>query len=490
MTLRVGVSGGAARRERRRASSVEAERLGADSVWVAGVLGRRRAHPARLPRRADLDDPAGHRHRPARRPDAGHARHVGAVVAGAVRRPLRARHRHQRAAGHGGLARRPVRPAGPANPRDDRDHPHDHAPASGSSTTARSTRCRCPTARAAHPLAHARRRTSRSTSPRSVPPTCGSPASSPTAGSATRSCPRRADVFLDPIREGAARGRDATSTELDLTVAVGVEFTDDVEEAGRRHAEGYAFTFGAMGSATTNFYNDAFARQGYGDDVREVQRLWLAGDQDAAPPAGPDRDRPRHQPDRHRRPRPRPPPPLPRRRRHDAPRRPRSDRALGLDGQLADLARLLDLVGRGEPRRSLLADLCSDTHRCPRPAVHRGPKRRLARALENCAQQRREHGDRHAGAAAERPRGLGSRARHRRPPHATHAVDTTDSFEAGVRSLAAHGDVSREPRRRHGRAAGLPPKPGRSCRRAPGRGACSDVRDRGLTVFTQCVKAR
>jgi F420-dependent oxidoreductase-like protein len=93
--------------------------------------------------------------------------------------------------------------------------------------------------------------------------------------------PETADVFFDPIRAGAAAaGRDVT--DLDLTVSVGVEFTDDVEEAGRRHAEGYAFTFGAMGSATTNFYNDAFERQGYGDDVREVQRLWLAGDRDAA----------------------------------------------------------------------------------------------------------------------------------------------------------------------------------------------------------------
>jgi alkanesulfonate monooxygenase SsuD/methylene tetrahydromethanopterin reductase-like flavin-dependent oxidoreductase (luciferase family) len=93
--------------------------------------------------------------------------------------------------------------------------------------------------------------------------------------------PETAEVFLDPIREGAERaGRDLA--ELDLTVAVGVELTDDVEAAGRRHAEGYAFTFGAMGSATTNFYNDAFERQGYGDDVREVQRLWLAGDRDAA----------------------------------------------------------------------------------------------------------------------------------------------------------------------------------------------------------------
>ena len=93
--------------------------------------------------------------------------------------------------------------------------------------------------------------------------------------------PETADVFFDPIREGAAlAGR--SFDDLDLTVAVGLEFTDDVEAAGRRHAEGYAFTFGAMGSATTNFYNNAFERQGYGDDVREVQRLWLAGDKEAA----------------------------------------------------------------------------------------------------------------------------------------------------------------------------------------------------------------
>jgi uncharacterized protein YndB with AHSA1/START domain len=70
--------------------------------------------------------------------------------------------------------------------------------------------------------------------------------------------------------------------DIDLTVAVGVEFTEDVEAAGRRHAEGYAFTFGAMGSASTNFYNNAFERQGYGDDVRAVQRMWLDGDKEGA----------------------------------------------------------------------------------------------------------------------------------------------------------------------------------------------------------------
>lgn len=90
-----------------------------------------------------------------------------------------------------------------------------------------------------------------------------------------------ADVFFDPIRAGAeAAGRSFEN--IDLTVSISCEITDDVETAGRRHASGFAFTFGAMGSARSNFYNEAFARQGWADDVAEVQRLWLAGDRDGA----------------------------------------------------------------------------------------------------------------------------------------------------------------------------------------------------------------
>ena len=90
-----------------------------------------------------------------------------------------------------------------------------------------------------------------------------------------------ADVFLDEISAGAASaGR--TLAELELSVSVGCEITDDVDEAGRRHAAGFAFTFGAMGSARSNFYNNAFTRQGWGDDVAAVQRLWLSGDRRAA----------------------------------------------------------------------------------------------------------------------------------------------------------------------------------------------------------------
>jgi hypothetical protein len=43
-----------------------------------------------------------------------------------------------------------------------------------------------------------------------------------------------------------------------------------------------AFTLGAMGSATTNFYNDAFKRGGWEAAGREVQRLWVAGNRPEA----------------------------------------------------------------------------------------------------------------------------------------------------------------------------------------------------------------
>jgi F420-dependent oxidoreductase-like protein len=88
--------------------------------------------------------------------------------------------------------------------------------------------------------------------------------------------PEHADVFLEPLRAGAARAGRSLA-ELDLVMPVAVEFTDDPEEAGRRHADGYAFTIGAMGAPGRNFYNRAFTAQGYGDDVQAVYELWQAG---------------------------------------------------------------------------------------------------------------------------------------------------------------------------------------------------------------------
>jgi F420-dependent oxidoreductase-like protein len=101
--------------------------------------------------------------------------------------------------------------------------------------------------------------------------------------------PEAAEVFLGPIREGAQRtGRSLD--QLDLVAPVAVEFHDDDAAAGaaaRRHADGYAFTIGAMGSGGQNFYNDAFTRLGYGTEVATVAELWQAGKHDEARTAVP-----------------------------------------------------------------------------------------------------------------------------------------------------------------------------------------------------------
>jgi F420-dependent oxidoreductase-like protein len=104
--------------------------------------------------------------------------------------------------------------------------------------------------------------------------------------------PEAADVFLRPLREGAERaGR--TLDDLDLVAPVAVEFYEDpaaADAAARRHADGYAFTIGAMGaggSGGQNFYNDAFTRLGYGAEVDEVRELWQADRHDDARAAVP-----------------------------------------------------------------------------------------------------------------------------------------------------------------------------------------------------------
>jgi len=98
---------------------------------------------------------------------------------------------------------------------------------------------------------------------------------------ATAFMPEAAHVFLEQITTGAqTAGR--TLSDVELTTAVTLEFASDSEQAARRHADGYAFTIGAMGSPSTNFYNRAFTRQGFGAAVDEVHALWQQGDRDKA----------------------------------------------------------------------------------------------------------------------------------------------------------------------------------------------------------------
>jgi alkanesulfonate monooxygenase SsuD/methylene tetrahydromethanopterin reductase-like flavin-dependent oxidoreductase (luciferase family) len=93
--------------------------------------------------------------------------------------------------------------------------------------------------------------------------------------------PEHADVFLEPLRVGAAKAGRSLS-EIDIQIGVGFEIGDDVEAMIEARKPAMAFTLGGMGSAKTNFYNDAFCRAGYQDAAEEVQALWVKGDKPAA----------------------------------------------------------------------------------------------------------------------------------------------------------------------------------------------------------------
>ena len=99
--------------------------------------------------------------------------------------------------------------------------------------------------------------------------------------------PEHADAHLAHLRRGAERaGR--TLASLDLAVGGTVGFGDDVEPMLEALRPRMAFTLGAMGSARTNFYNDAYRRGGYEDAAREVQELWIAGKRTEATARVPD----------------------------------------------------------------------------------------------------------------------------------------------------------------------------------------------------------
>lgn len=93
--------------------------------------------------------------------------------------------------------------------------------------------------------------------------------------------PDHPEAHLGFLQTGADQARRPLS-DLDLCVSVRVELGDDLEGMIERRKKGVAFNMGGMGSASTNFYNDAFKRAGFEDDARAIQSLWLDGKRDAA----------------------------------------------------------------------------------------------------------------------------------------------------------------------------------------------------------------
>jgi len=99
--------------------------------------------------------------------------------------------------------------------------------------------------------------------------------------------PDAAEAHLAHLRKGAERaGRRLEDIRLGVDVVVG--FADDPEPLIRGRKPMFAFQMSAMGSPTTNFYNDAFARGGFEEPCQRVRDLWLAGDRAGAIDAVPD----------------------------------------------------------------------------------------------------------------------------------------------------------------------------------------------------------
>lgn len=102
--------------------------------------------------------------------------------------------------------------------------------------------------------------------------------------------PEAAGAYLDHIAAGARRAGRSLA-DIDISQGAEVAFAADEAELARmidQRKRGLAFTLGGMGSAQTNFYNRAYARQGFAEAARRVQQLWVEGRREEAAAAVPD----------------------------------------------------------------------------------------------------------------------------------------------------------------------------------------------------------
>lgn len=102
--------------------------------------------------------------------------------------------------------------------------------------------------------------------------------------------PEAAGAYLDHLEAGARRAGRSLA-DLDICQGAEVGFARDQAELDAMvtaRKQGLAFTLGGMGSADTNFYNDAYARQGYAEVAAESQARWVAGDRTGAAAVIPD----------------------------------------------------------------------------------------------------------------------------------------------------------------------------------------------------------
>ena len=95
--------------------------------------------------------------------------------------------------------------------------------------------------------------------------------------------PEGAAAYFTPLDAGLAR---AGRTRADLDVCQGAEINlvdeADLTATVASRKKELAFSLGGMGTATANFYNDAYSRQGWAEVAALVRERWQAGDRDGA----------------------------------------------------------------------------------------------------------------------------------------------------------------------------------------------------------------
>ena len=93
-----------------------------------------------------------------------------------------------------------------------------------------------------------------------------------------------ADAYFCHLDDGlAAAGR--SRADIDICQGAEVAFAADEDQlramvTGRKKE--LAFSLGGMGSSSTNYYNQAYSRQGWADVAAEVREHWQRGDRDGA----------------------------------------------------------------------------------------------------------------------------------------------------------------------------------------------------------------
>ncbi len=92
------------------------------------------------------------------------------------------------------------------------------------------------------------------------------------------------DAYFSHLDDGlGAAGR--TRADIDICQGAEVAFASDEDElrsmvVGRKME--LAFSLGGMGSSSTNYYNQAYSRQGWADVAAAVRERWQSGDREGA----------------------------------------------------------------------------------------------------------------------------------------------------------------------------------------------------------------